>query len=105
MTVNEEKIQGEVIEEGATKAPAKLEFRLINPTEDGFLRRIQWNKDELEVAIRAKIADYQNVVYTEDNIKTAKADRAELNRLIKAIEDMEKIVDEAPADEGMAYRH
>ena len=69
-----------------------MEFRLINPTEDGFLRRIQWNKEELEAAVRAKIAGYENVVYTEENIKAAKNDRAELNKLIKAIEERRKQV-------------
>lgn len=69
-----------------------MEFRLINPTEDGFLRRIQWNKEELEAAVRAKIAGYENVVCTEENIKAAKNDRAELNKLIKAIEERRKQV-------------
>lgn len=72
--------------------PAKMEFRLINPTEEGFLREIKWNKEELEAAVRQKIAAYQNVVYTEDNMKQAKADRAELNKLTKAIEDRRKMV-------------
>lgn len=89
-----EKVEGEVL------APATMpeveqgtmEFRLINPTEDGFLRTIKWNKDELEAAVRQKIAVYENVVYTEDNIKQAKSDRAELNKLTKAIEDRRKMV-------------
>lgn len=74
--------------------PSHMEFRLINPTEEGFLKKIQWNKEELEAAIRAKIAAYQNVVYTEDSMKQAKADRAELNKLVKAIEDRRKKVKE-----------
>lgn len=76
----------------AAAQPEKMEFRLINPTEDGFLREIKWNKEELEAAVRQKIADYENVVYTEDNIKQAKADRAELNSLVKAIEERRKMV-------------
>lgn len=71
-----------------------MEFRLINPTEEGFLKKIQWNKEELEKAIRGKIAAYQNVVYTEDSMKQAKADRAELNKLVKAIEERRKKVKE-----------
>lgn len=70
----------------------KLEFRLINPTEDGFLRKIEWNKDQLEQAVRAKVEEYQNVVYTADTVNQAKEDRAELNKLIKAIEDRRKQV-------------
>lgn len=80
--------QVEVVE----TVPAKMEFRLINPTEDGFLRTIKWNREELEAAVRAKVASYQNVVYTEDNLKQAKADRAELNKLTDAIEERRKRV-------------
>lgn len=87
-----ETVEAEVVSEVAVAQPAKMEFRLINPTEDGFLRVIKWNKEELEAAVRQKIANYENVVYTEDNMKQAKADRAELNGLIKDIEDRRKIV-------------
>ena len=86
-----ETVEAEVVETAVVPA-GEMEFRLINPTEDGFLRRIQWNKEELEAAVRAKIAGYENVVYTEENIKAAKNDRAELNKLIKAIEERRKQV-------------
>ena len=87
-----ETVEAEVVSEVTVAQPAKMEFRLINPTEDGFLRVIKWNKEELEAAVRQKMANYENVVYTEDNMKQAKADRAELNGLIKDIEDRRKIV-------------
>lgn len=87
-----EMVEAEVVNEVAMAQPEKMEFRLINPTEDGFLRVIKWNKEELEAAVRHKIAAYQNVVYTEDNMKQAKADRAELNKLTKAIEERRKMV-------------
>lgn len=28
----------------------KMEIRLVNPTEDGFLQKIDWNKAELDKA-------------------------------------------------------
>lgn len=87
-----ETVEAEVVSEVAVAQPEKMEFRLISPTEDGFLRRIQWNREELEAAVRNKIAAYENVVYTEDNMKHAKADRAELNKLTKAIEERRKMV-------------
>jgi hypothetical protein len=90
-----ETVEAEVVETAVVPA-GKMEFRLINPTEDGFLRRIQWNKEELEAAVRAKIAGYENVVYTEENIKAAKNDRAELNKLIKAIEERRKRLSRLP---------
>ena len=37
-----ETVEAEVVETAVVPA-GKMEFRLINPTEDGFLRRIQWN--------------------------------------------------------------
>lgn len=88
-----EKVECEIITTETLPAPkAEMEFRLINPTEDGFLRRIQWNRPELEAAIREKVAAYENVIYTEENIQQAKADRAELNKLTNAIEERRKMV-------------
>lgn len=87
-----ETMAAEVVNEVPMTQPGKMEFRLINPTEDGFLRVIKWNREELEAAVRQKIASYENVVYTEDNMKQAKADRAELNNLVKAIEERRKMV-------------
>lgn len=87
-----EKVEAEIVSEVTVEQPEKMEFRLINPTEDGFLREIKWNKEELEEAVRHKISAYQNVVYTEDNMKQAKADRAGLNNLIKVIEERRKMV-------------
>ncbi len=87
-----ETVESQVVSEESAVQPGRMEFRLINPTEDGFLRVIKWNKDELEAAVRQKIASYGNVAYTEDNMKQAKADRAELNNLVKAIEERRKMV-------------
>lgn len=89
-----QKVEGEVVAEGAELAPVKaeMEFRLINPTEGGFLKRIEWNRAELEAAVKAKVAQYDGVTYTDDTIQAAKADRAELNKLKTAIEDRRKIV-------------
>lgn len=70
----------------------KMELRIINPTEEGFLKRINWNKEELETAIRYMTSEYSNIVYTEENMKQAKDDRAELNKLLKAIDERRKMV-------------
>ena len=86
----EERVQAEVVE----TPPTKMEFRLINPTETGFLKHIEWNKAELEAAVKAKVESYKGIVYTEETLKSAKADRAELNNLLKAIEDRRKKVKE-----------
>lgn len=87
-----EMVESQSVSEVPAVEPGKMEFRLINPTEDGFLRVIKWNKEELEAAVRQKIASYEDIVYTEANMKQAKADRAELNNLVKAIEERRKMV-------------
>ncbi len=88
------KVEGEVVAAGAELAPVKaeMEFRLINPTEGGFLQHIEWNRAELEAAVKAKVAEYKGIVYTDDTIQVAKADRAELNKLKAAIEERRKMV-------------
>ena len=49
--------------------------------------KIIFNYDELKEGISAKIAHYKNLVYTDDQIKEAKEDRANLNKLKKALND------------------
>ena len=48
---------------------------------------INFNFEELKTQIAAKTEQYTKIVYTEDNIKAAKEDRADLNRLKKALND------------------
>lgn len=48
---------------------------------------ISFNFDELVAGISAKAEQYASIVYTEDNIRAAKEDRADLNRLKKALND------------------
>lgn len=70
----------------------KMEIRLVNPTEDGFLQKIDWNKAELEENVRSIVAAYQGLVYTEDTVSDAKNDRAVLRKLLNEIEDRRKLV-------------
>lgn len=48
---------------------------------------ITFNYEELKAELLEKAAVYASVVYTEDQIREAKADRANLNRLKKALND------------------
>ena len=80
-----EKVEGEIVND-----TGELKFEITNPEPDGFIKSIGWNKDEIVSAIQERIARYENVVYSEDNIKQAKADRAELNKLSKALDDKRK---------------
>ena len=51
-----------------------------------------WNREEVEQTITRMLAEYTGVVYTPDTVKSAKADRAELNRIAKALDDERKRV-------------
>lgn len=45
------------------------------------------NFEEVRAELATKIETYKNMVYTESDIKAAKADRADLNKMKKAIND------------------
>lgn len=48
---------------------------------------ITFNYEELRAELLSKVSVYETMVYTEDQAKEAKADRAALNRLKKALND------------------
>lgn len=68
-----------------------MELKIFNPQEGGFVKEIEWNNEELKAKIAEKVKDYEGLVYVgEAQIKEAKADRANLNKLRNAIEDERK---------------
>ena len=67
-----------------------MELRIISPQEGGFIKEIQWNKEELKAWVAEKVKDYRGLVFTEATIPDAKKDRADLNKLKKAFEDERK---------------
>ena len=67
-----------------------MELKIYNPTAENTVKAIDWNFEELKQEIMAKANDYKLLVYTDDKIKDAKADRANLNKFIKALEDKRK---------------
>lgn len=71
-----------------------MELRIYSPQEDGFLRSIEWNFDELKQEVEAKVRenDYTNLVYADDQIKEAKKDRANLRKFNAAVNDKRKEV-------------
>ena len=60
----------------------KLDIKPYNPVE-----QILFNYEELKTEIQAKAETYKTLVYTDENIKEAKADKAALNKLKKALND------------------
>lgn len=73
----------------------ELALVINNPVEGHWLQHIDWNKEEFETKIEEATKDYADLAYTEDQIKQAKADRASLNKIKKAIEDRRKEVKRA----------
>lgn len=68
-----------------------MQMEIISPQEGGFLTEIKWNNEELLREIKAKTAEYTDVVYDGDKwIKEAKTDRSNLNKLRTAIETERK---------------
>lgn len=67
-----------------------MELKIYNPTEDGFLKSIEWNHEEIKAEVAEKMKEYAAMVYSEDQIKEAKADRAKLNKFVQALETKRK---------------
>ena len=49
--------------------------------------KISFNFDELKQELTEKVSMYETLVYTDDQIKEAKADKVQLNKLKKALND------------------
>lgn len=62
----------------------------LQVSEIQMLDPIKFNYDELKKELSEQLEKYKNVVYTEENIKEAKTDRALLNKVSAAINDEKK---------------
>ena len=62
-----------------------MELKIYNPQDEGFLQKIEWNFEELKAEITSAAQEYETSVYTDDTIKSAKADRARLNKFVDAL--------------------
>lgn len=58
-------------------------------------QKIEFNFEEIKAEIAPKLDYYTNLVVTEDSIKAAKADKANLNKLKTAIDDKRKEIKKA----------
>lgn len=56
--------------------------------------KVTWNFEEIKKRLQEELKIYQNTAYTDDTIKTAKGDVADLRKLAAAIEDRRKEVKE-----------
>ena len=67
-----------------------LELKIISPSEEGFVKQIIWNADEISAEVAQRVSYYKNLVYTDDQIVEAKKDRASLNKFIAALKAKDK---------------
>ena len=49
--------------------------------------KVSFNYEELKSAIQEKVSQYETLIYSDQQIKEAKADKAQLNKLKKALND------------------
>lgn len=67
-----------------------MELVIYTPKEDQFVKAIEFNFEELRQEMSVRLERYNGLVYSEETIKEAKADRASLNKLKEAIESKRK---------------
>ncbi len=67
-----------------------MKLEILSPEQGQTLQPVQWNFDELKVQLSAALESYKGVVYTDENISTAKKDRANLRKFKDAIETRRK---------------
>lgn len=67
-----------------------MELKILSPQEDGFVKEIQWNHEEIKAEVAEKMKEYRTLVYTEDTIRMAKDDRATLNKFRTALDNERK---------------
>ena len=62
-----------------------LELKILSPSEEGFVKAIIWNHEEIAAAVAEKMSYYKGLVYSDDQIIEAKKDRAALNKFISVL--------------------
>jgi hypothetical protein len=67
-----------------------MELVIYQPTEEQFFQSIEFNHEEIKKELAVRLEKYNGLVYSDDSIKEAKADRATLNKFKEAIENKRK---------------
>lgn len=67
-----------------------MELEIYSPSEDGYVKEIKWNHEQIKTEVAEKVSYYKNLLYTDDQIKIAKSDRAKLNKFVQALEEKRK---------------
>lgn len=67
-----------------------MELQIYSPTAEGFIQSIEWNHEEIKKEVAERVKHYSSLVYTEEQVKLAKADRAKLRKFVEAMEAKRK---------------
>lgn len=67
-----------------------MEIQVLSPTQAHPLPPVEWNYVEVKKWIEDGLSRYKGVVYTESQIAEAKKDRAQLNKLVQALDTKRK---------------
>jgi hypothetical protein len=67
-----------------------MELIIHSPSEEGFIQEITFNHEEIKKELTTRLEKYKGLVYSEEEIKLAKTDRATLNKFKEAIESKRK---------------
>ena len=67
-----------------------MELKILAPEDGGFAREIVWNNEELKRELAARMAEYDGLVLTEDQVKEGKKELAALRKLRTAMDDERK---------------
>lgn len=67
-----------------------MQIEIYNPVHGEALPPVKWNYDDVKQWIDNGLAKYKGIVYTPDTITQAKKDRADLNKLVAAIDTKRK---------------
>ena len=67
-----------------------MQIEIYNPVHGEALPPIQWNYEAVKQWVKDGLSNYKGIVYTADTATQAKKDRANLNKLVDAIDTKRK---------------
>lgn len=67
-----------------------MEIQILSPTQAQPLPPVEWNYEEVKQWVEDGLSRYKGVIYGETQVALAKTDRANLNKLVAAIDTKRK---------------
>lgn len=67
-----------------------MELKIYSPYEDGFLKEIAFNHEEIKKELALRLEKYKGLTYSDKEIKIAKSDKAKLKKFKDALDEKRK---------------